>query len=78
MEVQMKRAQAKAMRSGEIPDDLGLLPETFVMPFGQPKPGWLNQTGERFKLETARTKQKFKDLWLYVEHLHNNHANPPN
>ena len=52
------------MRSGDIPDDAGLLPDTFVMPPAEKLPGWLSSFKDRRKLEMARLWARYQDLKL--------------
>ena len=64
MHVQRLAAANKAMRSGQLPEDLGLLPETFIMPFGKQRPSWWTNWRQRLKLERVRWVQRGKDVVL--------------
>ena len=59
---QMERMKKKAMRSGDIPDDIGLLPETFVMPPAEKLPGWLSNHKDRWMMEKARMRARWADF----------------
>lgn len=56
MALAMKRQREQMMRSGETPDDVGLQPNTFVMPHGANLPGLLTDTRTRLRMEWARLK----------------------
>jgi hypothetical protein len=58
----MDRMRKKAMRTGEIPDDVGLLPDMFVMPPAEKVPGWLSNYKDRRKMEMARWWARYQDL----------------
>lgn len=60
--VQRSRAMQKAMRDGEIPEDLGVLPQTFIMPFGSKRPGWIANWKGRLRLERARWWARVQDI----------------
>lgn len=51
-----------AKEFGEIPSDLGLLPNTFVMPRGQNLPSLFRAPRSRLQLELERTKRRVLDL----------------
>lgn len=54
-----KEQQAAMIRSGQVPDDIGLLPDTFVLP---------RNASERWnwKLRKAWLKARFVDVWGFV------------
>jgi hypothetical protein len=58
----MDRMKKKAMRSGDIPDDIGLLPETFVMPPADRLPGWLSNHKDRWMMEKAKMRARWADF----------------
>lgn len=52
--VAQARQQRVALEAGDLPDDVGLLPGTLVMPTGRNRPGWFGQFKERWMLEKRR------------------------
>lgn len=56
----------QAMREGQIPDDMGLLPETFVMPRGKNRPSWFSNFRGRWRLEKKRLRTRLSELGRYV------------
>ena len=46
-----------------MPDDMGLLPDTFVMPFGKNRPSWLSNYMGRMKLERTRFRTRMIEIW---------------
>jgi hypothetical protein len=55
--------QQKLMDSGEIPDDVGILPGTFIMPVGKNRPSWISNRKDRWKLERMRLWTRMSELW---------------
>ncbi|KAI7339142.1 hypothetical protein KC315_g1390 [Hortaea werneckii] len=52
----------QAFRSGNIPDEMGLLPQTFVMPRGKNRPSWFSNFGDRKQMEWTRLKTRMTEL----------------
>lgn len=60
--VMQSRQQRLALESGEMPDDIGLLPGTLVMPTGRNRPAWLGNFRDRWMLEKRRWWTRFVGL----------------
>ncbi|KAF2773816.1 hypothetical protein EJ03DRAFT_323191 [Teratosphaeria nubilosa] len=60
--VKMKEQQKKALAGGELPDDVGLLPQTMVMPSSSKRPSWFKDGGNRWRMEKARIKTRFYEF----------------
>ncbi|KAK5114660.1 hypothetical protein LTR62_002233 [Meristemomyces frigidus] len=58
MTVQMKKMKNQALKSGQIPHDMGLLPDTFVMPRGTQLPSWFTDFSNRWLLEKKRLRTR--------------------
>ena len=54
MALQMGEQRKQMMRNGMIPDDLGLLPETIIMPRGKNRPSWFGDFKARWRMEKKR------------------------
>ncbi|EMC98549.1 hypothetical protein BAUCODRAFT_32606 [Baudoinia panamericana UAMH 10762] len=65
MKVQKAKAERDAKRQG-IGFDIGLIPETFVMPRGKNLPSWFSNSKDRRKLEWARLKLRLKEFYSAV------------
>lgn len=50
MAVAREHERRKMMAAQEIPDDIGVLPGTFVMPSGKNKPSWTKDFKNRWRL----------------------------
>ena len=61
MSVQREKERAQVMGRGEIPDDVGLLQGTFIMPIGKNRPGWFTYFKMRWRLEKYRFGAKLRD-----------------
>lgn len=66
MAVAMQRAKAQALRDGNIPNDVGLLPDTIIMPFGKNKPSWFSNYKDRLRLEKKRLAMRFTEFGRYA------------
>lgn len=64
MSVQMKEQREKAMRSGDLPDDVGLLDDTFVMPRLGSKnlPSVIGHSKDRLRMHR-------RHLWLRAKEI---------
>jgi hypothetical protein len=65
--VAVERMKKQALRTGEIPEDFGILPDTFIMPVEANRPSWLNNWKDRLKLEQARLGVRWRDFRLCVQ-----------
>lgn len=54
MAVAREKQRADIIGKGQIPDDVGLMQGTFIMPFGKNLPGWFGDFKGRWKLEKKR------------------------
>lgn len=61
MSVARKQQEVQAMSRGAIPDDIGLIEGTFIMPRGKNRPSWLNNFWMRWKLEKHRAWQRLME-----------------
>ncbi|KAI7094388.1 hypothetical protein KC352_g39477, partial [Hortaea werneckii] len=52
----------QAMRSGNIPDEMGLLPQTFIMPRMKNRPSWFSNFSDRKKMEWTRLRTRITEL----------------
>ena len=66
MAVQYKQQKEKAVREGQIPDDLGLMQNTFIMPTGKNRPSWFSDFKRRWRLERVRWKTRWTEFFPYV------------
>ena len=66
MVVALERAKQQALREGQIPNDLGLMQDTFVMPFGKNRPSWLKDYKDRWRLEKKRLRMRLTEVGRYV------------
>lgn len=58
-----RKAQMQdAFRTGMIPDDMGLLPETLVMPRGKNRPSWFGNFWGRWRMEKKRFKTRLTEI----------------
>lgn len=57
----MAKMMEEAKRSGMVPEDVGLLPDTFVMPFGKNLPSWISNLRNRLFIERKRLKTRFTE-----------------
>ncbi|KAK5113155.1 hypothetical protein LTR85_010973 [Meristemomyces frigidus] len=62
LSVAVAQQQKTAIRAGQIPDDIGLLPDTFIMPRGKNKPSWFGIPGGRWRMEKKRIKVRAQEL----------------
>ncbi|KAF2834263.1 hypothetical protein M501DRAFT_990436 [Patellaria atrata CBS 101060] len=58
---QSLRVAAAERQKKEFPNDIGLFPETFIMPTGKNKPSIFQNPTERYHLELQRVKTRFVD-----------------
>ena len=63
MAVTMKAERAKALAEGQLPDELGLIPDTFIMPRGKNRPSWFKDYQGRMRLERKRLRVRLTDFW---------------
>lgn len=59
------RAQSMDMSRTELPQDLGLLPGTFIKPPLVQMPAWLFLPRERLRMEWIWLKTKVQNLWRW-------------
>lgn len=62
----MEKQKEKMLREGNLPEDMGLIPGTFIMPRSKNRPSWTSNYKDRLKLEKARATTRFTDLGGYV------------
>ena len=62
MVVALEQAKQQALREGQIPNDLGLMQDTFVMPFGKNRPSWLKDYKDRWRLEKRRFRLRITEV----------------
>lgn len=60
----MKKEQMKNL--DQMPNDVGLIPGTFIMPTGLRLPSLTNEFGLRFQLEKYRLWLRIKEVFGYV------------
>lgn len=60
----MKKEQMKNLE--QMPNDVGLIPGTFIMPTGSRLPGLTDNFGLRFQLEKHRLWLRLKEVFGYV------------
>ncbi|KAK4539852.1 hypothetical protein LTR36_010313 [Oleoguttula mirabilis] len=60
--VAVAQQQKTAIRAGQIPDDIGLLPDTFIMPRGKNRPSWFSNFGGRWRMERKRMRIRMQEL----------------
>ncbi|TID17549.1 hypothetical protein E2P81_ATG08122 [Venturia nashicola] len=60
--LQMKKAMKGLKDASKIPDDMGLLPDTFIMPTGEKLPSLFSEPKFRLQLEWKRAKRRVQDL----------------
>lgn len=60
----MKRDQMKNI--DQMPNDVGLIPGTFIMPTGSRLPSLTQEFGARFALEKYRAWMRIKEVFAYV------------
>ena len=58
----MEKARKAALESGQLPDDVGLLPDTFIMPRGKNKPTWLSDYKGRIRMERKRLGVRVREI----------------
>lgn len=58
----MQDMYKQAQKEGTIPEDIGLLPNTFIMPTGKNLPSWTKNRRGRMKLEKARLWERMQDI----------------
>lgn len=63
MSVAREKQRAEVIGRGLIPDDVGLLPATFIMPFGKNLPGWFGGFKGRWTLEKKRASTRMYE-WI--------------
>lgn len=64
MNLLQQKQEREALSSGTIPDDIGLLPGTFIMPFGANRPSWTQNFGLRWRFEKTRWKTRFIEFYM--------------
>lgn len=69
MTVAMERAKQQALREGKVPNDIGLLPDTVIMPFGKNRPSWFSNYKDRVKLERKRLWMRLTEIGAYVHEV---------
>jgi protein MBA1 len=60
----MKKEQMKNIE--QMPNDVGLIPGTFIMPTGSRLPSFTAEFGKRFQLEKYRLWLRVKEIFGYV------------
>ena len=65
MAVAIEKAKQDAIRHGQIVNDIGLLPDTIIMPFKN-RPSWLKEFNDRWRLEKKRIKTRIMELSRYA------------
>lgn len=60
--VARKKEERQVLAAGQIPDDVGLLPGTFIYPFGKNRPGWFSDFQARWKLWKHWAKTRMGDV----------------
>jgi hypothetical protein len=60
----MKKEQMKNIE--QMPNDVGLIPGTFIMPTGSRLPSFVTEFGKRFQLEKYRLWLRVKEIFGYV------------
>ena len=63
MSVARKQQQAQVLSRGAIPDDVGLMDGTFIMPSGKRLPSWSGEFKKRWRLEKHRAWQRLYELF---------------
>lgn len=63
MTVTRKQQEAQVISRGAIPDDVGLMDQTFIMPHGKNKPSWLKDFNMRWRLEKHRLKTRVFEIF---------------
>ena len=58
----MEKARKAALESGQLPDDVGLLPDTFIMPRGRNKPTWFSDYKVRLRMERKRLYTRIREI----------------
>ncbi|KAK3674390.1 hypothetical protein LTR78_005859 [Recurvomyces mirabilis] len=66
MSIQLKKAREQAMRAGQIPNDLGLLPDTFIQPRGKNLPSWFTNFNGRWVMEKRKLKLRSVEFFSAV------------
>ena len=61
MGLQMDEQRKQMIAKGQIPDDMGLLPDTFLMPRGRNRPSWFSDFKARWRMEKKRWWQRAQD-----------------
>jgi len=61
----MKLQLKQQMKKGAIPNDMGLLPDTFIMPVWSKRPSLVSMLRERLQLERFRVFQRLKDFLAF-------------
>ncbi|QDS67745.1 hypothetical protein FKW77_006094 [Venturia effusa] len=62
LKMQQKKVMKGMKDASELPDDMGLLPDTFIMPTGKNLPPLFAEPKFRLTLEWKRTKRRIQDL----------------
>ena len=62
MSAQIERMKKEQLRSGKFPEEFGILPDTFIMPYENKRPSWLRNRAARLKLEKERWKTRLYEL----------------
>ena len=63
MNLQMEEQRKAMMQKGLIPDDVGLLPDTFLMPRGRNRPSWFGEFKGRWRMEKKRWWQRAQEVF---------------
>lgn len=50
------------MRSGEMPDDVGLLPDTIIKPVGANLPSYFAAFGNRLRMDRQRIRMRVTEF----------------
>lgn len=64
MAVEMAKQKKAAMKAAKEtpPEELGLQPNTFVMPYGKNRPGWWQNFKGRLRLEKKRWRTRMTEV----------------
>lgn len=62
MSVAREREARQVLERGQIPDDLGLIDGTFIMPFGKNRPSWAKDFRGRWQMEKARWWTRVREV----------------
>ncbi len=79
MALLQKKQEREALGAGQLPDDMGLLTGTFIMPYGKNRPSWFTNRKARWKLEKHRWWTRMYEVFAYASpppHHHHQQLTP--